>query len=146
MINQIQKHYQVSCECGNYHWVKKRKQKIELAISEAHEPRVMGQGSISLIGWGSTKGVISEVMKVLDDPRLFHVHFIWVHPLNPEHLEILKKTETNIVIENNVTGEFAEILKSYDIRIDHRILQSNGFPFFTDLLKEELSNILKDIR
>ena len=126
--------------------VKKRKQKIDLTISEACEPRVMGQGSIALIGWGSTKCAISEVLKELDDLRLFHVHFIWVHPLNPEHLEILKKTETNIVIENNTTGEFSDILKSYDISIDHRILQSNGFSFFTDLLKEKLSNIIKDLR
>jgi hypothetical protein len=50
------------------------------------------------------------------------------------------------VIENNVTGQFADILKSYDINIDHRILQSNGFSFFTDLLKEELEKVLKDIK
>jgi hypothetical protein len=35
-------------------------------------------------------------------------------------------------------------LKSHDIHIDHRILQSNGFSFFTDILKEALENILKD--
>lgn len=126
--------------------VKKRKQKIDLAISEACTPKVSGQGSIAIIGWGSTKGVIEDILKELDDSMLFHVHFAWVHPLNPEHLEILKNTETNIVIENNCTGEFADILKSYDIRIDHRILNSNGFPFFADLLKEKLSNIIKDLR
>ncbi len=126
--------------------VKKRKQKIDLTISEAYEPRVMGQGSIALIGWGSTKGAITEALKELNDPRLFHVHFSWVHPLNPEHLEILKQTEMNIIIENNVTGEFADILKSYDVKTDHRILQSNGFAFFADLLKEQLSKIIKDLK
>jgi len=126
--------------------VNKRKQKIDLTISEAYEPSVMGQGSIALIGWGSTKCAITQVIKELDDSRLFHVHFAWVHPLNPEHLEILKNTETNIIIENNVTGQFADILKSHDLKIDHRILESNGFSFFTDLLKEKLSNIIKDLR
>lgn len=126
--------------------VKKRKQKIDLTISEAYEPSAMGQGSIALIGWGSTKCAISQVIKELDDSRLFHVHFAWVHPLNPEHLEILKNTETNIIIENNVTGQFADILKSHDLKIDHRILESNGFSFFTDLLKEKLSKIIKDLR
>ena len=86
-----------------------------------------------------------EVLNALNDPRLFHVHFFWVHPLNPEHLALLKHTKANIVIENNVTGEFAGLLKSHDINIDHRILQSNGFSFFTDLLKEELEKVLKDI-
>lgn len=126
--------------------VVKRQNKIALSILEALKPLIIGQGSIAVIGWGSTKGVIGEVLKELNDPRLFQVHFSWVHPLNPKHLEILKQTEVNIVIENNVTGQFADILKSNDVNIDHRILQSNGFTFFTDLLKEKLTNIIKDIR
>jgi len=125
--------------------VEKRKQKIELTISEAYGPKVSGQGSIALIGWGSTKGVIDEVIKELDDPRLFHVHFTWIHPLNPQHLEILKHTKTNIMIENNVTGQFADILKKHDIKIDHRILQANGFNFFADILKKEIKKLIKDI-
>jgi len=126
--------------------VEKRQKKIDLSISEALGPKVFGEGDIALIGWGSTKGAIMEVLNALNDPRLFHVHFPWVHPLNPEHLAFLKQTKVNIVIENNVTGQFAELLKSYDINIDHRILQSNGFSFFTDLLKEELEKVLKDIK
>lgn len=126
--------------------VEKRQQKINLTLAEAFAPKVIGQGSIAVIGWGSTKGAIDEVLKELDDPRLFHVHFSWVHPLNPKHLEILKGTETNIVIENNTTGQFADSLKSHDIKIHHRILQSNGFSFFTDLLKEKLNKIIKELR
>ena len=126
--------------------VEKRKKKIALSISEAYPPKVLGEGSIALIGWGSSKGVIMEAIKELDDPRLFQLHFTWVHPLNPNHLEILKQTEANIVIENNATGQFADILKSHDINIDHRILQANGFSFFTDLLKEQLSKIIKELR
>ncbi len=125
--------------------VDKRQKKIALTISEAHAPKISGEGSIALIGWGSTKGAIMEALKELDDPRLFHAHFSWVHPLNPEHLEILKQTEANIVIENNVTGQFADILKSHDIKIDHRILQANGFSFFADLLKEKLRKVIKDL-
>lgn len=126
--------------------VEKRQKKIDFSISEALGPKVFGEGDIALIGWGSTKGAIMEVLNELNDPRLFHVHFFWVHPLNPEHLAFLKQTKVNIVVENNVTGEFADILKSHDINIDHRILQSNGFSFFTDLLKEELEEVLKDIK
>jgi len=126
--------------------VDKRQKKITLTVSEAYTPKVLGQGSIALIGWGSSKGAIGEALKELDDPRLFQLHFAWVHPLNPNHLEILKQTETNIVIENNATGQFADILKGHDINIDHRILQANGFSFFADLLKEQLSKIIKELR
>lgn len=126
--------------------VDKRKKKIALSVSEAYTPKVLGEGSIALIGWGSSKCAISEAIKELNDPRLFQMHFTWVHPLNPNHLEILKQTEANIVIENNVTGQFADILKNHDIHIDHRILQANGFSFFTDLLKELLSKIIKELK
>ena len=125
--------------------VEKRKRKIALVVSEAYKPKVIGKGSIALISWGSTKCAVAEVIKVLDDPRLFHVHFTWVYPLNPEHLDVLRSTKANIVIENNVTGEFADILKSYDINIHHRMLQSNGFNFFTDQLKERLEKTIKDL-
>jgi 2-oxoglutarate ferredoxin oxidoreductase subunit alpha len=125
--------------------VEKRKQKIALVTSEAHPPEVLGQGSIAVIGWGSTKGAIMEALKSLDDPRLFQIHFTWVHPLDPQSLEILKQTETNIVIENNVTGTFADILKSHGIKIHHRILQANGFTFFVDLLKEKLLKVIKGL-
>lgn len=126
--------------------VEKRKQKIALSVSESYAPKVSGKGSIAVIGWGSTKGVIEEVLKELDDNRLFHVHFTWVYPLNPEHLEVLKHTDANIIIENNVTGQFAELLKSHDVKIDHRILKADGFSFFADLLEEKLKNVLKEIQ
>lgn len=126
--------------------IDKRQKKIALCISEAFKPEVFGEGSIAVIGWGSTKGAIAEVLRELDDARLFHVHFAWVHPLNPQHLELLKQTEANIIVENNVTGQFADILKSHDIHIHHRILQANGFSFFADLLKEALQKIIKEIR
>ncbi|GIT97532.1 2-oxoacid:acceptor oxidoreductase subunit alpha [Sulfurovum sp. TSL1] len=138
---QITESYQVRDKM-----VEKRQKKIELSISEALGPKVYGEGDIALIGWGSTKGAIMEAVNALDDPRLFHVHFFWVHPLNPEQLTFLKHTKVNIVIENNVTGQFAELLKSHDIRIDHRILQSNGFSFFTDRLKESLEKVLKELK
>jgi len=126
--------------------VEKRKQKIAFVTSEALSPEILGHGSIAVIGWGSTKGDIAEALKILNDPRLFQIHFAWVHPLNPQNLDVLKQTETNIVVENNVTGAFADILKSHGIKIDHRILQANGFAFFSDLLKESVLKVIKEIR
>ncbi len=126
--------------------VKKRQKKVAHCISEAFKPHVQGEGSIAIIGWGSTKGAIAEVLSALDDERLFQVHFVWVHPLNPEHLALLKQTDVNIIVENNGTGQFADILKSHDVPIHHRILQSNGFSFFADLLEETLLKTLKEIK
>ncbi|NOR55843.1 MAG: 2-oxoacid:acceptor oxidoreductase subunit alpha [Sulfurovum sp.] len=150
IVSSSHEHEERGQSTENYHirdqMQQKRQEKINLSIEEAFKPQVMGQGDIAVIGWGSTKAVIEEVLKVLNDAQLFQVHFNWVHPLNPEHLKVLKEAKTLIVIENNAVGDFADILKSHDVNIDHRILQSNGFPFFTDLLEEKLSKILKEIR
>jgi len=126
--------------------VQKRANKLKRMTSEAHAPEIQEKGSIAIIGWGSTKGAIFDTLQSLNDPRLFQVHFVWVHPLNPEHLEVLKQSKMNIIIENNVSGQFADILKGHGVHIDYRILQSNGFPFFTDLLQNELGKIIKDIK
>lgn len=124
----------------------KRAEKIALTLKEAFQPTVTGQGNIAIVGWGSTKAVIDEVLGVLDNKALFHVHFSWVHPLNPEHLTLLKEAKRVIVIENNASGEFADILRSHAVTIDQSILQSNGFPFFADQLEERLKKILKEKR
>lgn len=126
--------------------VQKRVQKVAYAKSFALPPKQYGEGEIAIIGWGSTKGVIAEVLERISDKRLFQIHFSWVHPLNLKDLEILKSTKANIVIENNATGQFSEILKSYNIVVKERILQVNGFAFFADQLEETLKKVLKEFR
>lgn len=125
--------------------VEKRKQKMDLLISEALPPKTYGEGDIAVISWGSSKSIVREVLAGLNDPRLFHIHFFWVYPLNPEHLKILEDTKTNIIVENNVSGDLADILTSYNVSVEHKILQSNGFPFFTDQLEQKLSKIIKEL-
>lgn len=125
--------------------VEKRQAKIARCTSEAFVPTLSGEGSIALIGWGSSKGAIEEVLHALNGKQLYGVHFAWVHPLNPEHLAFLKENKANIVIENNVTGQFADILKSHDVPVHHRILQADGFSFFADQLKDKIEQVLKDL-
>lgn len=123
----------------------KRARKEEALIAEAIGPEHMGNGDIALVGWGSTRGAIAEAIKILDNSRLTQVHFTWIHPLNPEHLEVLKKYKYIIVIENNADGAFGDILKIHGVNIDSQILQYNGFAFFVDELSEMISKELKEL-
>jgi 2-oxoglutarate ferredoxin oxidoreductase subunit alpha len=125
--------------------VAKRARKKSELIKEALAPEVIGEGDIAIIGWGSTKGSISEVLENLKNPRLAQVHFAWVYPLSKEQLQVLEKFSYLIVIENNADGAFADQLKLHDLKIYKQILQSNGFNFFVDQLSPMIEESLKEI-
>ena len=125
--------------------VGKRKSKEKAVVAEAHAPQQIGEGSIAVVGWGSSKGVIAEALGRLDDTRLFQLHFPWVHPLNRDHLEALRKAESVVVVENNVTGAFASLLEHHGVKVARRLLQSNGFAFFADELEVRLAAALKEL-
>jgi len=124
--------------------VAKRGRKAAGIVAEAHPPERIGTGSIAVIGWGSTRGAITEALSRLGDDRPAQVHFSWVHPLNPEQLSFLDEYEYRIVVENNADGAFADVLARHGVRIDRKVLQSNGFAFFADQLAQKLEAVLKE--
>ena len=125
--------------------VSKRARKADALVLEALTPTCKGEGEIAVIGWGSSKGAITEALERLDDPRLVHVHFAWVHPLSPEQLSVLNDYKYKIVVENNADGAFADQLKLNDIKVDEKILQSNGFSFFADQLAGMIQMCVKEL-
>lgn len=125
--------------------VAKRARKNDELSTEAIAPEVIGEGDIALIGWGSTRAAIRESLEHLNNPRLAHVHFVWVHPLCKEQLKSLEKFKYVIVVENNADGAFANQLKLHDVKIDKHILQSNGFSFFVDHLSVMIEESVKEL-
>ena len=124
--------------------VQKRKTKAALIAKNAIAPTLYGEGDILVIGWGSTKGTIKEVVEKIGNVAF--IHFGWIYPLNKEHLQNIEAFKKVIVIENNSNAQFADLLKLYGIKCDKTILCSNGFPFFVDKLYDELQNTLKELR
>jgi len=125
--------------------VEKRKRKLEQLRNVAIAPEIIGNGKIAIVGWGSTKGAISDVLSELDDSKLVQVHFSWVYPLSKEHLSKLSNMDLIIVVENNSNAQFADLLKLNDIKVDAAILQSNGFPFFSDILVDKIAKKVKEL-
>lgn len=125
--------------------VAKRARKNEQLSKEIVAPEVLGDGDIAILGWGSTKGAIFEVLQNLGNPHLAQVHFAWVYPLSKEQLSVLEKFSHIIVVENNADGAFANQLKLHDVKIYKQILQSNGFNFFTDQLSVMIEESIKEI-
>jgi len=125
--------------------VRRRREKEAAVTAGADAPWQNGAGTIAVAGWGSSRGAIVEALERLGDARLFQLHFAWVHPLNPGHLSALRDAEAVIVVENNVTGQFAALLERHGVRVDRKLLQSDGAPLFADRLAGALETLIKEL-
>lgn len=123
--------------------LQKRAKKAHYIQENAIAPKIYGEGEILIIGWGSTKEAIKEVVSQLEDVAF--MHFSWIYPLNPIHLESIKGYKKVIAIENNSNAQFSALLKRYGVRVDREILCANGFPFFIDKLQNEIQNTIKEV-
>ena len=83
----------------------------------AASPALQGQSdaAVTLIGWGSTKGVIEEACEILTEEGISanQLQIRWLVPLHGEAiLDILKGSRHTIIVENNYSGQFARYLRS----------------------------------
>ncbi len=102
---------------------------------------------ILIVGWGSTFGVIKEIVDELSkDKKIALMHFTEMYPL-PEtddfdYVHLMERTKKTVCIENNATGQFAKLIRSetgYEFKT--RILKFDGRPFTVDSLKKEIHEL-----
>ena len=127
----------------------KRMRKV--AGIEAMVPRPTLSGSrhadVTLIGWGSTKGVIEEACEILNDEGISanQLQIRWLVPLHGDAiLEILRESRHTIIVENNYSGQFARYLRSETSFVPNgHIRKYDGEPFMphhiVDAVKEQLA-------
>ncbi len=123
---------------------------IEAAVSP---PALLGSrdADVTLIGWGSTKGVIEEASELLNEQGVSanQLQIRWLVPLHGEAiLEILRGSRHTIIIENNYSGQFARYLRSETSFVpDGHIRKYDGEPFMphhiVDAVKEQLAGKTK---
>ncbi len=118
--------------------------------SEMEPPVHYGSGrpEIILAGWGSTFGLMKEVVDILSKQHnIAMLHFSEIYPLPDtskfDYLRMLRTASKTICIENNATGQFARLLKTetgYDFsRLVNRF---DGRPFMLEELIGEINGIL----
>ncbi len=96
-----------------------------------------------IISWGSTYGVIKEWLAstTLDD--VTYIHLKQLLPL-PERLQRELKEKTIICIENNATGQLANLLKvELNITVTHRINKYNGAPFSLEDILQKWNEVMQ---
>lgn len=133
--------------------MEKRMRKVG-GIEAAVSPPVLSgprDAHVTLIGWGSTKGVIEEACEILGEQGISanQLQIRWLVPLHGEAiLEILKGSRHTIVVENNYSGQFARYLRSETSFVPNgHIRKYDGEPFMphhiVEAVKEQLAGKTK---
>src|SRR2546429_8543051 len=97
--------------------MEKRMRKVAGIEAAVPPPTLSGprDADVTLICWGSTKGVIEEACEILNDEGISanQLQIRWLVPLHGDAiLEILKDSRHTIIVENNYSGQFARYLRS----------------------------------
>lgn len=116
--------------------VEKRARKMETVLSQIAPPPLVGpeNAAVTLVGWGSTEGVIREAVEKLAAEEGIvanHLQIKWIVPFHAEHItRILSRSKRVIIVENNYSGQFARYLRSETgIAAHGHIRKYDGEPF-----------------
>ncbi|MEK9151385.1 MAG: 2-oxoacid:acceptor oxidoreductase subunit alpha [Patescibacteria group bacterium] len=110
----------------------KRWKKMEGIREEAFMPTEIGDvkhADTLVICWGSNRGVVEEALEILGQEGIAALHFHQVYPL-PEKSKKLFSKKKIVVLENNFSGQFADLLtREYGVKVTENILKYDGDPF-----------------
>jgi 2-oxoglutarate ferredoxin oxidoreductase subunit alpha len=129
--------------------MEKRMRKVAGIEAAVPKPALVGprDAEVTLIGWGSTKGVIEEACEILTEQGISanQLQVRWLVPLHGEAiLNILEDARHSFIVENNYSGQFARYLRSETSYVpDGHIRKYDGEPFMphhiVEAVKEQLS-------
>ena len=123
--------------------MEKRMQKLETARQEIEPPLRYGpeEAPIILVGWGSTYGVLREVVDRLDGKaRQVHFRDLWPFPAAAA-AEALQGGKV-VVVENNYMAQFKRLLQGETcIQVDHTILRYDGRAFSPEDILDGLKEV-----
>src|SRR5213083_3012156 len=133
--------------------MEKRMRKVVGIEAAVPPPELWGphNADVTLIGWGSTKGVIEEACEILSQQGISanQLQIRWLVPLHGEAiLDILKDARHTIIVENNYSGQFARYLRSETSYVPSGYIRKyDGEPFMphhiVEAVKEQLSGTTK---
>lgn len=118
----------------------KRLRKQQTLLAELPEPVTYGpdQASICLVGWGSVKNTVLDVLKVWNaansDHQVKYLHYEYVYPLRTQTFTDLTQAGARmILIENNAFGQLGALLTQHTgYQFTERFLKYDGRPFFVE--------------
>jgi len=127
----------------------KRMRKMAAILPLLEPPRLFGpdNAQVTLLGWGSTEGVIREAVQKLANEEGIGANNLqvkWMVPLHSEAITAaISKCKKLIIVENNYSGQFARYLRSEtSIVADGHIRKYDGEPFMPHHIVDGVKAIL----
>jgi 2-oxoglutarate ferredoxin oxidoreductase subunit alpha len=127
--------------------VEKRGRKMQDIFEHVAAPEIEGpkEADVTLVGWGSTYGVIHEAVEQLKTEGITanHLPIKWIVPFHvKEIMEILSNCKKVIMVENNYSGQFYRYMRSETgLNVDTHIRKYDGEPF----MPHQVTNGVKEI-
>ncbi|MGD0656693.1 MAG: 2-oxoacid:acceptor oxidoreductase subunit alpha [Syntrophorhabdales bacterium] len=120
--------------------------KLPLIRAEIGPPLLYGDRNPEtvVVGWGSTLGVLKEVVDILSDrERIALLHFSEIYPFPGteafDYLKVLKEARQTICVENNATSQFGRLMRAETGHtFSSTITKYDGRPYLVETLLEEL--------
>src|SRR5438876_9814125 len=128
--------------------MERRGRKMDGVLRLLEPPRFTGPAAaeVTLVGWGSTDGVIEEAVEQLAAHGIVanHLQVRWLVPLQSEAIaRALSGARNLVVVENNYSGQFARYLRSETgIAADAHIRKYDGEPFLPHHVVSGVEKIL----
>ncbi len=125
--------------------MEKRMKKMEALENALPDPELFGSKNpeILLVGWGSTKGCVLDVLEDVEG-NVGYLHFAYLWPLKTNRFEELAaKAKKVILVEGNFQGQLGMLIRQkcgYEIK--DKILKYDGRPFFTNELSKKISELM----
>jgi 2-oxoglutarate ferredoxin oxidoreductase subunit alpha len=126
----------------------KRMRKMESILPRLAPPRLFGaaDADVTLLGWGSTEGVIREAIEQLAAQGVVanNLQIKWLVPLHTDAImEELGKARRVIIVENNFSGQLARYLRSETSFVaDGHIRKYDGEPFMPHHIVDGVKAVL----
>lgn len=125
--------------------VEKRRKKQYGAAQLVPQPVVYGNptAEVTLVGWGSTKGVVQEAIRQLGN-KVNYLHLNYLNPFPSAAVgKILSQAKRVIDIEGNSTAQLALLIREKTgFEIKDKILKYNGRPFYPEDIIAEVNSLI----
>jgi len=122
--------------------VEKRLRKLDKIKEDFVMPKLFGNESYEylVVCWGSTQQIVKEAIERIGNDKISMLHFSQVYPISPKVKDYFDKAKKVIFVEQNATGQFANLLKlELGVDTSHRILKYSGYVYSVEELAEKIS-------
>ncbi|MHA2496079.1 MAG: 2-oxoacid:acceptor oxidoreductase subunit alpha [Candidatus Hodarchaeales archaeon] len=96
--------------------MEKRMRKLETALNELPPPQLEGPADapITLVGWGSTKGIIRDARATLESQGVVtnHLQIRYLMPFHSKEVRAILENRKFLVIEANYSGQLERLIKA----------------------------------